>query len=86
MKNEQKAKSNKKTLTGVVVSNKASKTLVVEVVRKFKHGMYHKFVKRTKKFYAHDEAMKAKEGDTVVIVESRPYSKTKTWELLEIKK
>ncbi len=76
----------KRTLEGVVVSDKGSKTITVEVVRKLKHAKYSKFIFRSKKYRAHDENSSAKVGDKVLIIESRPYSKTKRWELREILK
>lgn len=72
----------RRKLTGEVVSNKSSKTIVVEVVRRYKHAKYRKFVHATKKYHAHDEKELAKQGDVVTIVESRPFSKLKRWELL----
>jgi small subunit ribosomal protein S17 len=77
-------KSNKRKLEGVVVSNKANKTIVVEVLRRYKHPIYGKFVTSNKKYHAHDETNKAKEGDKVVIIEAKPISKLKKWELFTI--
>ena len=74
----------KRKLEGVVVSNKNKKTIVVSVTRRFKHSLYSKFVHDTKKFYAHDEKESAKVGDKVVIVESRPHSALKRWELFKV--
>lgn len=74
----------KKTLDGVVVSDINDKTIVVKVSRKFKDGAYSKFVNSSKKFHAHDEKNTAKKGDTVTIIESRPFSKQKKWELLKV--
>ncbi len=74
----------KKKLDGVVVSTKAQKTIVVKVVRRFKDSVYSKFVHSTKNYHAHDEKCSAKEGDRVTIIESRPHSKLKRWELLKI--
>ena len=71
----------KKTLKGKVTSSKSNKTIVVEVTRKFKHPFYEKVISRSKKYHAHDEKNKFKEGDNVVIIESKPYSKKKTWEV-----
>jgi len=76
----------KRKLTGVVVSDKASKTIVVKVERKTMHSKYHKFVSNSNKFHAHDEQEQAQIGDTVTIVESRPRSALKRWELLTISK
>ena len=78
-----KTKKFKKRLEGVVTSDKADKTIVVRVERRFKHPKYSKFVFKSAKYHAHDENNEAKEGDRVTIVESRPYSKTKTWELFK---
>ncbi len=74
----------KKTLEGIVVSNKNDKTIVVNVERRFKDSVYSKFVSKSKKYHAHDESNTAKEGDVVTIIESRPYSKLKKWELLKV--
>ena len=74
----------KKTLEGTVVSDVNEKTIVVKVNRKFKDGAYSKFVNSSKKFHAHDENKAAKKGDQVTIIESRPYSKLKKWELLKV--
>lgn len=74
----------RKERVGVVVSNKMQKSIVVEVERKMKHPMYGKFVKRSKKFIAHDEENTCNIGDTVRIMETRPMSKRKNWRLVEI--
>ncbi|XVN43994.1 MAG: 30S ribosomal protein S17 [Rickettsia hoogstraalii] len=68
-----------RVLQGVVISSKADKTITVKVERKFKHPIYKKFVKVSKKYAAHDSENRYKEGDKVSIIESRPISKTKTW-------
>ena len=73
----------KKILKGVITSAKNNKTIVVQVTRKFKHPFYEKVIKRTKKYHAHDETNKFKEGEKVSIIESRPFSKKKTWEVLK---
>ncbi|ACD65927.1 MAG TPA: 30S ribosomal protein S17 [Sulfurihydrogenibium sp.] len=73
-----------KEFVGKVVSNKMDKTVVVAVERKFPHPLYGKQVKKTKKFYAHDEENKCNEGDIVRIRESRPLSKLKRWVVVEI--
>lgn len=73
-----------KTKTGRVVSNKMDKTIVVAVENLVEHPLYKKRVRRTKKFYAHDEKNEAQMGDTVRIAETRPLSKTKSWVLEEI--
>ena len=73
-----------RTLRGVVLSNKMSKTITVEVVRTVRHAKYNKFLKKRARYYAHDERSEAGIGDTVVIVESRPLSKLKRWRLQSI--
>ena len=75
---------NKMIRSGVVVSNKADKTVVVRVERRFQHPLYHRTVKQTKKFMAHDETNACQIGDEVKIVETRPLSKRKRWMVLEI--
>ena len=72
----------KRILQGVVVSDKQDKTVVVSVERQVMHPVYKKFVKKSKKFAAHDENNQFKVGDIVSIEESRPYSKTKTWTVI----
>ena len=74
----------KRKLDGVVVSEKNDKTIVVKVERRFKHRTYSKFVNESKKYHAHDESSQAKTGDLVTIIESRPYSKLKKWELFKV--
>jgi small subunit ribosomal protein S17 len=74
----------RKTRTGLVVSNKMEKSIVVAVERKVKRPIYGKFVKKTTKFKAHDENNTCGVGDTVLIMETRPLSKTKNWRLVEI--
>lgn len=74
----------RKTRVGVVVSTKMSKTIVVEYVARVPHPVFKKIVKRSKKYYAHDEKEIAKEGDTVRISETRPLSALKRWELVEV--
>ena len=73
----------KKILKGTVTSSKNDKTSVVEVTRKFTHPFYEKVIKRSKKYHAHDEKNKYKEGQKVSIVESKPFSKKKTWQVVE---
>ena len=79
---EQTQKAFKRTLTGIVVSDKSDKTIVVKVERRFKHPVYSKFVNSTKKYHVHDDKNTAKTGETVTIIESRPHSKLKKWELI----
>lgn len=74
----------RKTRTGIVVSNKMEKSITILVERRLRHPIYGKFVKKTKKFMAHDETNDANEGDLVRIMETRPLSKSKRWRLLEI--
>ena len=74
----------RKTRVGVVTSTKMDKTIVVEYVARVPHPKFKKIVKKSKKFYAHDEDSKAKVGDKVRIVETRPLSKLKCWELVEV--
>ncbi len=78
------AEQKRKIKTGVVVSDKMQKTIVVRVERLTRHPLYKKIIRRFKKFKAHDEKNSAKAGDTVKIVESRPLSKDKRWRLLEV--
>lgn len=73
----------KRILAGVVVSDSANKTVTVRVERKFKHPLYKKIVKVSKKYAAHDENNRYKVGDMVSIIESRPISKSKSWMVLE---
>lgn len=77
-------KTNKRKLIGVVVSDLNDKTIVVNVLRRYKHKTYNKFVSTTKRYHAHDAENKAKNGDKVTIVESKAYSKNKKWELVSI--
>jgi len=74
----------RKEKTGLVVSDKMDKSIVVIVERKVKHPFYGKFVKKTSKFTAHDEKNDCNMGDTVRIMETRPISKNKCWRLVEI--
>lgn len=76
----------KRTLTGEVVSDKTTKTIVVKVERKTMHPKYNKFVTKSKKYHAHDENEQASVGQTVTIIESKPYSKLKRWELVSVQK
>ncbi len=78
------APANHRTAVGNVVSNKMQKTIVVEVTRRVRHGMYLKFVEKSRRFKAHDETNDAKIGDRVEIVESRPLSRDKRWVLRSI--
>ena len=85
MTNEQTtARGARKSRTGLVVSDKMEKTVVVAIERRVPHPVYGKMVTRTKRLKAHDEENSAKVGDTVRIVETRPLSKDKRWRLVEI--
>ena len=73
-----------KTQTGVVISDKMDKTVLVQVDRLVRHPMYKKYVRRRAKYVAHDETNSCKVGDRVLIRETRPFSKTKRWRVSEI--
>jgi len=77
-------RANRKTREGVVVSSGMDKTAVIAVVERVRHPRYAKFVNRTKKLYAHDEANDANVGDRVRVMETRPLSKTKRWRVVEV--
>jgi len=72
----------KRVMQGVVVSDKMEKTVVVRVERRVQHPVYKKFIRKSKKYLAHDELNEAKIGETVRIVECRPLSRRKRWEVL----
>ena len=73
----------KRLLSGVVVSSKSDKTIVVKVTRRVKHKLYKKIISRSKKYHVHDEKNSFKIGDTVSIIETKPISKLKTWTIYE---
>ncbi len=73
----------KRVLTGLIVSDKTDKTVVVNVERKVKHPLYGKIIRRSKKYHAHDEGNEFKAGETVRIEETAPVSKLKTWRVLD---
>lgn len=73
-----------RTATGKVVSDKMDKTITVLIERRVKHPIYGKYITRSSKLHAHDEANECKMGDVVTISETRPYSKSKTWKLERI--
>jgi len=77
-------KTNPRTVTGVVVSDKMNKGITVLVERRVKHPVYGKFMRKSSKLHAHDEDNSCNIGDTVTVVECRPLSKTKTWMLQSI--
>ncbi|ONF97168.1 30S ribosomal protein S17 [Sphingomonas jeddahensis] len=73
----------KRVLTGLIVSDKGDKTVVVNVERKVKHPLYGKIIRRSKKYHAHDEGNEFKQGETVRIEETAPISKLKTWKVVD---
>ena len=77
-------RNRRKVRTGVVVSDKMDKTIVVAVERLMRHPLYGKTIKQTKKFKAHDENNECKVGDIVTIMETRPLSRDKRWRLVKI--
>ena len=81
---ENTERNTRKVRDGIVVSSKMDLSIVVAVVERVRHPKYNKFVMRTKKLYAHDEANDAREGDKVRVQETRPLSKTKRWRLVEV--
>jgi len=81
---EQAERPQRKTRRGTVVSDAMDKTVVVEVVRRTQHPLYGRVVKRTKRYKAHDEDNKCRVGDTVLLTETRPLSKTKRWRVSRI--
>jgi small subunit ribosomal protein S17 len=76
--------NNKNEKVGSVLASKMAKTIVVEVIRRVPHPLYKRIISKRRKFYAHDEQGEAKVGDVVRIIECRPLSKLKRWELKEI--
>jgi small subunit ribosomal protein S17 len=81
---ESKSQGIKNEKVGQVVSNKMQKTIVVEVTRRVRHPVYKRIITKRKKFYAHDEQSSAKVGDTVRIIECRPMSRLKRWQLRDV--
>lgn len=77
-------RGNKKTLIGLVASDKMQKTVVVEVTRKMMHPVYRKYIQRRKRYKAHDEQNQCKVGDRVLIEECRPMSANKRWRVRQI--
>jgi small subunit ribosomal protein S17 len=78
------SETNARTVSGQVVSAARDKTITIMIERRVAHALYGKIVKRSTKLHAHDEQNEAQVGDKVTIVESRPYSKQKTWKLVSI--
>jgi small subunit ribosomal protein S17 len=81
---EVESRQNRKTREGLVVSDKMDKTAVVAVIERVRHAKYGKFMMRTKRLYAHDEANDAHTGDKVRVMETRPLSKNKRWRIVEV--
>lgn len=77
-------RAGRKVRAGVVVSAKMNKTIVVSIERLVRHSEFGKTIRQSKKLYVHDEENKAKQGDKVLVMETRPLSKTKRWRLVEI--
>jgi len=77
-------RNSRKEIIGKVTSNKMEKSIVVSIERKIKHPLYGKFLKKTKKYVAHDEKNECNEGDIVQLMETRPMSKSKRWRLVKI--
>ncbi|HMS52322.1 MAG: 30S ribosomal protein S17 [Sphingobacteriales bacterium] len=84
LNNTEVTRNLRKQRIGVVTSDKMEKTITVTIERKIKHPIYGKFLKRSKKYTAHDEKNDCKTGDIVRIMETRPLSKNKRWRLVEI--
>lgn len=84
MSTHQVARSQRKERVGEVIASKMTKTIVVQVERRFAHSRFDKVVTAYKKFYVHDDKSEAKVGDRVRIQETRPLSKTKRWRLVEV--
>ena len=78
------SQAKRKTMAGIVVSNKMDKTIIVKVERKFSHPVFKKVIKTTKKYKVHDEKNECLEGDFIYIQETRPLSKQKCWRLLDV--
>jgi small subunit ribosomal protein S17 len=79
-------RGHRKTVTGTVVSDKMDKTVTVLVQRRLRHPLYRKFVTKSRKYHAHDEANECHAGDMVRLMESRPLSRLKRWRVVEIVK
>lgn len=78
------AQKNERSMRGLVVSDKATQTITVEITRRFRHPKYGKMVRKDTRIHAHDESRQAHVGDTVEIVECRPLSRTKRWRLVQV--
>ena len=84
MTEQSQSRNMRRTLRGVVTSDKMDKTITVRVERRYKHPKYHKYVRKHTKYHAHDETNEACLGDAVEIMEVRPMSKLKRWRLLSV--
>src|SRR5436190_13885624 len=78
------ARNARRVMEGTVTSNAMEKTITIEVERTYKHAKYGKFVRKAKKYHAHDEKREARPGDRVEVMACRPYSKTKRWRLVRV--
>ena len=81
-----KASGHRKTRQGVIVSDRMDKSVVVKVIRRFKHPLFKKYISRSKKYMAHDERNECSLGDEVLLEETRPLSRHKRWRIKEILK
>ena len=84
MSEAEKAQTNPRTVSGVVVSDRMQKSITIKVERRVKHPVYGKYVRKSSKIHAHDEEDTCKIGDIVTVIECRPLSKTKTWMLQSV--
>ena len=84
MSEAEKAQTNPRTVSGVVVSDRMQKGITIKVERRVKHPVYGKYVRKSSKIHAHDEENTCKIGDIVTVIECRPLSKTKTWMLQSV--
>ena len=84
MSEAEKAQTNPRTVSGVVVSDRMQKSITIKVERRVKHPVYGKYVRKSSKIHAHDEENTCKTGDIVTVIECRPLSKTKTWMLQSV--
>ncbi len=84
MEEQVESRNLRRTITGLVTSNKMQKSITVTVVRRVKHPKYGKYIKKSKKYHAHDEKNDANMGDVVRIMETRPISKLKRWRLVDV--
>jgi small subunit ribosomal protein S17 len=78
------SENTKRTIQGIVTSNACDKTATIMIERRIKHPIYGKFIKRSTKLHIHDEANECNKGDTILVEECRPMSKTKSWRLVKV--